>query len=83
MDTNYHRNCNDEVMVKLVGKLTQEMRELEYDLQRQLVVKRIIEEVLYDYEVTSKETALTVSDIEDKINYFLATKKLEGLSSTT
>lgn len=83
MDTSYHRNCNDEVMVKLVGKLTQEMKELEHDLQRQLVVKRIIEETLYNYEVTSKETALTVSDIEDKINYFLATKKLEGLSSTT
>lgn len=78
-----YRNCNDEIMVKLLGKLTLEFPQLEIDLQEQLKVKRVIEEVVYNYEVTSKETALVNSDLEGKINYFLATKKLEGLSPKT
>ena len=83
METNFYRNCNDEVMVKLIGKLTTELPNLEVDLQEQLKVKKVIEEVLYNYEVTNRETALTTSDLEGKINYFLATKKLEGLSPRT
>lgn len=78
-----NRNCNDELVVKIIGKLTMEFRELEVDLPKQLKIKRIIEETVYNYEVTSKETALVTSDLEEKINYFLATKKLEGLSPKT
>lgn len=83
MENYNYRNCNDEIMVKLLGKLTTELPVLEVDLQEQLRVKRVIEEVLYNYEVTSKETALTTSDLDAKINYFIATKKLEGLSPKT
>lgn len=84
MDTNFnYRNCNDEIMVKLLGKITNELPNLEVDFQEQLRVRKAIEEVLYNYEVTSRETALTTSDLEAKINYFLATKKLEGLSPRT
>ena len=83
METNFYRNCNDEIMVKLIGKLTTELPQLEVDFQEQLRVKKVIEEVIYNYEVTSRETALTTSDLEAKINYFLATKKLEGLSPRT
>ena len=78
-----NRNCNDELVVRIIGKLTMEFRELEVDLPKQLKIKRIIEETVYNYEVTSKETALVTSDLEEKINYFLATKKLEGLSPKT
>ncbi|GAA0107397.1 site-specific tyrosine recombinase/integron integrase [Clostridium tertium] len=83
METNLYRNCNDEIMVKLLGKITNELPILEVDFQEQLKVRKVIEEVLYNYEVTSRETALTTSDLEAKINYFLATKKLEGLSPRT
>ena len=82
MQFNY-RDCNNELMIKLIGRLTLELPQLEVDLQEQLKIKRVIEEVLYDYQVTSKETALVSSDLEEKINYFLATKKLEGLSPAT
>lgn len=82
MEYNY-RNCNDELMVKLIGKLTIELPQLENNLQEQLKIKRVIEEALYEYEVTSRQTALVTSDLEEKINYFLATKKLEGLSPAT
>lgn len=83
METNFYRNCNDEIMIKLLGKITNELPILEVDFQEQLKVRKVIEEVLYNYEVTSRETALTTSDLEAKINYFLATKKLEGLSPRT
>ena len=83
MENYNYRNCNDEIMVRLLGKLTNELPNLEVDFQEQLRVSKVIEEVLYNYEVTSRETALTTSDLEGKINYFLATKKLEGLSPRT
>ena len=83
MENYNYRNCNDEIMVKLLGKITNELPNLEVDFQEQLRVRKVIEEVLYNYEVTSRETALTTSDLEAKINYFLATKKLEGLSPRT
>lgn len=83
MENYNYRNCNDEIMVKLLGKLTIELPNLGVDFQEQLKVRKVIEEVLYNYEVTSRETALTTSDLEAKINYFLATKKLEGLSPKT
>ena len=38
-----NRNCNDELVVKIIGKLTMEFRELEVDLPKQLKIKRIIE----------------------------------------
>lgn len=78
-----NRNCNDEIVVKIIGKLTVEFNELLVDLTKQLRIKRIIEEVIYNYDVISKETSLVTSDLEDKINYFLATKKLEGISDKT
>lgn len=83
MENYNYRNCNDEIMVKLLGKITNELPNLEVDFQEQLKVRKVIEEVLYNYEVTSRETALTTSDLEGKINYFIATKKLEGLSPRT
>ena len=83
MENLSYRNCNEEVTVKLIGRLTIELPELEVNLPKQLQIKRLVEEVLYGYEVTSKETALVTSDLDGKINYFLATKKLEGLSAAT
>lgn len=78
-----YRDCNSEVIVKIIGKLTLELPELEVNIQKQLKIRRLIEETLYNYQVTTKETALVTSDLEGKINYFLATKKLEGLSIKT
>lgn len=74
------RNCNNEVTVKLVGKLSQI---LNLDLSKQLEVRRAVDEVLYKYDVLTQETGLVTSDLEGKVNYFLATKKLEGLSELT
>jgi integrase/recombinase XerD len=71
-------NCKDEVIIKLVAKLTLEFPDID-----QLKVRDIVEEVLYKYDVTAQETALLTSDIEEKIGIYLAVKKLDGLSIQT
>lgn len=74
----YSSNAKDEVVIKLVGKLSMEFTEID-----QLKVRAIVEEVLYKYSILPEETALMTSDIEEKIQIYLATKKLDGLSSKT
>jgi integrase/recombinase XerD len=83
-----YKNCNDELSVILTGRLTLELPELEVNLQKQLSIKRVIDEVLYKYEVTTKSTSLVASDIEQKAGLYLACKKLtlpqlEGISENT
>ncbi|MCY6958845.1 site-specific tyrosine recombinase/integron integrase [Clostridium brassicae] len=74
----YSTNSKDEVVIKLVGKLSLEFPEID-----QLKVRTIAEEVLYKYDVLPQETALVASDIEEKLAIYLASKKLDGLSSQT
>lgn len=76
-------NSNDEVVLRLIGRLTLEFKDIEDDLQKQLKIKSVIEEVLYDYEVTTKETSLVASDIEDRIQLYIACRRLENLSEKT
>ena len=76
-------NLNEEVSIKLIGKITVLFPQLEVDLHKQLEVKHIIDETLYDYDVQTKCTDLVASDIEEKAQLYLACKKLEGLSSKT
>lgn len=70
--------ANDEVIIRMVGKLTLEFQDID-----QLKVRAIIEEVLYKYDVVPQETGLIVSDVEDKLQIYLAVKKLDGLSLKT
>ena len=71
--------ANDEVIIRMVGKLTLEFTDID-----QLKVRRIIEEVLYKYDVVPQELGLTTSgDTEDKLQIYLVVKKLEGLSIKT
>ncbi|NFI38776.1 integrase [Clostridium botulinum] len=74
----YSTNSKEEVVIKLVGKLSLEFPELD-----QLKVRTITEEVLYKYRILPEETALVSSDIEEKLQIYLASKKLDGLSLKT
>lgn len=78
----YKTNSNDEVTIKILGKLSLEIPLLS-DLQEQLKIKKVLDEVLYDYEVMTKETSLVSSDIIEKARIYIATKRLEGLSEHT
>ncbi|EPY2286116.1 site-specific tyrosine recombinase/integron integrase [Clostridium sporogenes] len=73
-----HSTSKEEVVIKLVGKLSLEFPEID-----QLKVRTIIEEVLYKYRVLPEETGLVTSDIEEKLQIYLASKKLDGLSKKT
>ena len=76
-------NLNEELGIKLLGKITILFPELEMNLSKQLEVKSAIDETLYDYEIQTKCTDLVASDIEEKAKLYLACKKLEGLSQKT
>jgi integrase/recombinase XerD len=78
----YKTNSNDEVIIKILGKLSLEVPMLS-DLQEQLKVKKVLEEVLYNYDVMTKETSLVAGDIIEKARIYIATKRLEGLSEHT
>ncbi|MEG0051202.1 MAG: tyrosine-type recombinase/integrase [Terrisporobacter sp.] len=78
-----YKNCSEEASIIMLGKLTVALPMLEVDMQQQLGIKRIIDEVLYNYEVTSKVTSLVTSDIRQKAQLYLSCKKLEGLSHNT
>lgn len=76
-------NLNEELSVRLVGKLTLLLPELEINLQKQIDIKKMIDSILYEYEVATKCTSLSTSDIKEKARLYIACKKLEGLSDKT
>ncbi len=76
-------NLNEEASIRITGRITLLIKQLESDLQLQLEVKRAIDETLYDYEVCSKSKDLITSDILEKAQLYIAVKKLEGLSKST
>lgn len=63
------------------------VRELELvcgDVFNQVKVREVIEKVLYDYDISIKETSLAIADnMDDMILLYLATKKTEGLVDQT
>lgn len=78
------RNCNDEAIIKLVGKLTIKFPQFfEEDLEKQRELKATLDEALYGYDIMSRCTDLIVSDIEEKTQIYLSCRKLEGLSMKT
>lgn len=78
----YKTNCNDEAVIRIIGKISQEFTDFD-DLQKQITLRKILEEVLYKYEVVTKETGLITTDLDDKLKMYIAVKKLDGLSAKT
>ena len=70
--------ANNEVIIRMVGKLTLEFPDIDL-----LKVRGIIEETLYKYDVVPQETGLCISDVEDRLQIYLAVKKLDGLAIGT
>ncbi len=68
----------NEVVVRIVDVM---VRVFAVDPQ---TVRELIEEVLYDYDITAAQRALVVqSDMVDKVLLYLAARKLDGLSDRT
>lgn len=71
-------NCSEEATIKILGKLS-----LEYPEIDQLKIRNILDAVLSNYDVLTKETSLVQSDLIDRAMMFIAVKKLDGLSEKT
>lgn len=69
-------NCNEEFIVKAIGKLTLEFG---FDWQDQRKINEILHLALYGYDVMTTETSLIGSDIEEKIMLYLQVKKTRAL----
>ena len=67
----------EEAIVRIVAKMFPE------DFKMQKELEKVCIEVLYDYEINKKSTELMISDIPEKAQLFLGTKRLEGLSPQT
>lgn len=60
------RNCNDEAVIRLVGKLTLKFPQFFENLETQRELRTVIDEGLYGFDVMTTCTALITSDIEEK-----------------
>ena len=74
---------NEELSLKIINMLVEELPFLEMQVQTQVNIKRKLDELLYKYEINSKSTAVVTSDILEKAKLYLACKKLEGQSQST
>ena len=69
----------NEIVINIVGSIL-----LEYPDLNQTLLRSIVEKSIYEYEITPKTREIAViSDMQDKIMLYLATKKLDGLSDKT
>lgn len=73
-------NCNEEFVIKAIGKLT---LEFDYDWEEQKKIREVLYLALHDYEVMSAEKSLVASDLKEKILLYLKVKKLENYSQAT
>ncbi|MGL5330158.1 MAG: site-specific tyrosine recombinase/integron integrase [Peptostreptococcaceae bacterium] len=83
MNINVNSNLKEELSLKLLQRLTINLPELEINIQKQLSIKHMIDEIIDNYEVNSKCTALVKGDLEEKVGLYIANKKLEGYSIET
>ena len=73
-------NHNEEFKRNLLIKMTDQIN---INYEKQQIIENILIELLQDYTVNKIETALTVSDIAEKITMYLQAKKLEGVAEGT
>ena len=73
-------NHNEEFKRNLLIKVTDQIN---INYEKQQIIENILIELLQDYTVNKIETALTVSDIPDKITMYLQAKRLEGIAEGT
>lgn len=69
----------DEVIIRLISKLDDI-----FDISDHQELKSAFEEILYNYDIAPKSTALaTINNMQDKMMYYLASCKIAGLSDLT
>lgn len=82
MENYSFKNCTDEAIIKMIGKITLQFDEFK-DLEKQRQLKTTLEESLYGYDITSQSKELICSDLDEKINTYLLVRKIEGIADKT
>lgn len=82
MENYSFKNCTDEAIIKMIGKITLQFDEFK-DLEKQRQLKTTLEESLYVYDITSQSKELICSDLDEKINTYLLVRKIEGVADKT
>lgn len=76
------KNCTEEAIIRIIGKMTLEFDTFQ-DLEKQRQLKSVLEESLYGYDVITQSKELICSDIEEKVQIYLMTRSIEGISKST
>ena len=75
--------CQEQLTYKIIQSLMLEFPQLEVDMVKQLSVKNRILKEVYEFDIHSKTTSIVKSDVHEWVSYFMACKKLKGLSDKT
>lgn len=73
-------NCNEEFIMKAIGKLTLEFN---FDWEQQRKIRDCLNYSMYNYEVHTLEKSLIKGDMQEKIFLYIKVKQLAGYSNST
>ena len=73
-------NCNEEFIVKAIGKLTLDFN---FSWEEQKRIREDLYYCLYGYEILNLNKSLVKSDLDEKLMLYFQVKKLEGYSDKT
>jgi len=73
-------NCNEEFIMKALGKLTLEFN---FDWEQQRKIRDCLNYSMYNFEVHTLEKSLIKGDLNEKIFLYIKVKKLAGYSDAT
>lgn len=76
-------NLSQEISITVIDRISKAYSSIHYDIKKQIELRNIIEEVLNNYEITSRCTELSKGDILEHATIFLGCKKHEGMKKTT
>lgn len=73
-------NCNEEFIMKAIGKLTLEFN---FDWEDQRKIRECLNYSMYNYEVCTLEKSLIKGDMNEKLFLYIKVKQLAGYSEAT
>jgi integrase/recombinase XerD len=76
-------NLSQEITIKIIDEITKAVPYFEVDIQQQIRLRNKIDELLNDFEITSRCTDLVKGDLLEKAYIFLSCKRLEGMAEST
>jgi len=76
-------NLLQEIVISIIDEVAKLEPSFQMNVQKQILLRNKVEELLSGYEITSRCTDLVKGDILEKAFIFLSCKRLEGMSELT